>query len=101
MIEKNGRKFVSLTELAEHLNRLVPATETYRVPELAQAWANAKETFFARTGKKITEGEFYLTGDSGETLLSESGCALIEFLASVDGHTVPVLRDGVKDLFNT
>ena len=100
MIEKNGRKFISLSELAGHLNRLVSAAETYRVPELAQAWARAKERFYARTGEQITEGEFYLIGDSGETLLSESGCALIEFLASVDGHTVPVLRDGVKKIFN-
>ena len=100
MIEKNGRKFVSLAELAEHLNRLVPAAETYRIPELTQAWANAKEKFYARTGEQITEGEFYLFGDSGETLLAESGCALIEFLASVDGHTVPVLQDGVKKMFN-
>ena len=94
MIEKNGRKFISLKELTEHLNNLVPAAE------LAQAWANAKEKFYARTGEQITEGEFYLIGDSGETLLAESGCALIEFLASVDGHTVPVLRDGVKKMFN-
>ena len=50
MIEKNGRKFVSLKELTVHLNRLVPAAENYRIPELAQAWANAKEKFYARTG---------------------------------------------------
>ena len=37
---------------------------------------------------------------NGEVHLSEAGCALIEFLALVDGHTVPVLRDGVSDLFN-
>ena len=34
MIEKNGRKFVTLGELAEFLNDNVPAAETYRVPEL-------------------------------------------------------------------
>ena len=75
MIEKNGRKFVSLDELAEHLNRLVPAAETYRIPELAQAWANAKEKFYARTGEQITEGEFYLIRahpDSARSVSPES-----------------------------
>ena len=99
MIEKNGRKFVTLGELAEFLNDNVPAAETYRIPELAQAWADARAKFRVRTGRQVTEGEHYLMVN-GETHLSEAGCALIEFLALVDGHTVPVLRDGVTDLFN-
>ena len=99
MIEKNGRKFVTLGELAEFLNENVPAAETYRIPELAQAWADARAKFYAETGHKVTEGEHYLMVN-GEVHLSEAGCALIESFATVDGHTVPVLRDGVTDLFN-
>jgi len=99
MIEKNGRKFVTLEELAEFLNDNVPAAETYRIPELAQAWADARAKYYARTGRRVTEGEHYLIVN-GNIHLSEAGCALIEFLALVDGHTVPVLRDGVTDLFN-
>ena len=99
MIEKNGRKFVTLEELAEFLNDNVPAAETYRIPELAQAWADARAKYYARTGRRVTEGEHYLIVN-GNIHLSEAGCALIEFLALVDGHTVPVLRNGVNDLFN-
>ena len=99
MIEKNGKKFVTLEELAEFLNDNVPAAETYRIPELAQAWADARAKYYARTGRRVTEGEHYLIVN-GNIHLSEAGCALIEFLALVDGHTVPVLRDGVSDLFN-
>ena len=99
MIEKNGRKFVTLDELAEFLNDNVPAAETYRIPELAQAWADARAKYYARTGRQVTKGEHYLI-DNGNIHLSEAGCALIEFLALVDGHTVPVLRDGVSELFN-
>ena len=99
MIEKDGRKFVTLGELAEFLNDNVPAAETYRIPELAQAWADARAKYYARTGRRVTEGEHYLIVN-GNIHLSEAGCALIEFLALVDGHTVPVLRDGVTDLFN-
>ena len=99
MIEKDGRKFVTLEELAEFLNDNVPAAETYRIPELAQAWADARAKYYARTGRRVTEGEHYLIVN-GDIHLSEAGCALIEFLALVDGHTVPVLRDGVTDLFN-
>ena len=99
MIEKNGRKFVTQEELAEFLNDNVPAAETYRIPELAQAWADARAKYYARTGRRVTEGEHYLIVN-GNIHLSEAGCALIEFLALVDGHTVPVLRDGVTDLFN-
>ncbi len=99
MIEKDGRKFVTLEELAEFLNDNVPAAETYRIPELAQAWADARAKYYARTGRRVTEGEHYLIVN-GNIHLSEAGCALIEFLALVDGHTVPVLRDGVTDLFN-
>ena len=99
MIEKNGRIFVTLEELAEFLNDNVPAAETYRIPELAQAWADARAKYYARTGRRVTEGEHYLIVN-GNIHLSEAGCALIEFLALVDGHTVPVLRDGVTDLFN-
>ena len=99
MIEKDGRKFVTLGELAEFLNDNVPAAETYRIPELAQAWADARAKYYARTGRRVTEGEHYLIVN-GDIHLSEAGCALIEFLALVDGHTVPVLRDGVTDLFN-
>ena len=99
MIEKNGRKFVTQEELAEFLNDNVPAAETYRIPELAQAWADARAKYYARTGRRVTEGEHYLIVN-GNIHLSEAGCALIEFLALVDGHTVPVLRDGVSDLFN-
>ena len=99
MIEKNGRKFVTLEELAEFLNDNVPAAETYRIPELAQAWADARAKYYATTGRQVTEGEHYLIVN-GDIHLSEAGCALIEFLALVDGHTVPVLRDGVSDLFN-
>ena len=99
MIEKNGRKFVTLEELAEFLNDNVPAAETYRIPELAQAWADARAKYYVRTGRRVTEGEHYLIVN-GDIHLSEAGCALIEFLALVDGHTVPVLRDGVTDLFN-
>ena len=95
----NGRKFVTLEELAEFLNDNVPAAETYRIPELAQAWADARAKFYAETGHQVTEGEHYLMVN-GEVHLSEAGCALIECLALVDGHTVPVLRDGVTDLFN-
>ena len=98
MIEKNGKKFVTLEELAEFLNDNVPAAETYRIPELAQAWADARAKYYARTGRRVTEGEHYLIVN-GDIHLSEAGCALIEFLALVDGHTVPVLRDGVTDLF--
>ncbi len=99
MIEKNGRRFVTLGELAEFLNNNVPAAETYRIPELAQAWADARAKYYARTGQQVKEGEHYLKVN-GDIHLSEAGCALIEFLALVDGHTVPVLRDGVTDLFN-
>ena len=99
MIEKDGRKFVTLEELAEFLNDNVPAAETYRIPELAQAWADARAKYYARTGRRVIEGEHYLIVN-GNIHLSEAGCALIEFLALVDGHTVPVLRDGVTDLFN-
>ena len=99
MIEKDGRKFVTLEELAEFLNDNVPAAETYRIPELAQAWADARAKYYARTGRRVTEGEHFLIVN-GNIHLSEAGCALIEFLALVDGHTVPVLRDGVTDLFN-
>ena len=99
MIEKDGRKFVTLEELAEFLNDNVPAAETYRIPELAQAWADARAKYYARTGRRVTEGEHYLIVN-GDIHLSEAGCALIEFLALVDGHTVPVLRDDVTDLFN-
>ncbi len=99
MIEKNGRKFVTLGELAEFLNENVPAAETYLIPELAQAWADARAKYYAKTGQQVKEGEHYLIVD-GDIHLSEAGCALIEFLALVDGHTVPVLRDGVSDLFN-
>ena len=99
MIEKNGRKFVTLGELAEFLNENVPAAETYRIPELAQAWADARAKYYAGTGQQVKEGEHYLIVN-GDIHLSEAGCALIEFLALVDGHTVPVLRDGVSDLFN-
>ena len=99
MIEKDGRKFVTLEELAEFLNDNVPAAETYRIPELAQAWADARAKYYARTGRRVTEGEHYLIVN-GNIHLSEAGCALIEFLALVDGHTVPILRDGVSDLFN-
>ena len=100
MIEKNGRKFVSLKEIAEFLNENVPSAETYRIPELAQAWADARAKFYAWTGHQVADGKHCLATTSGETLLSEDGCALIESLALVDGHTVPVLRDGVTDLFN-
>ena len=99
MIEKNGRKFVTLGELAGFLNENVPAAETYRIPELAQAWADARAKFYASNGHQVTEGEHYLIVN-GEVHLSEAGCALIECLALVDGHTVPVLRDGVKKIFN-
>ena len=99
MIEKDGRKFVTLEELAEFLNDNVPAAETYRIPELAQAWADARAKYYARTGRRVTEREHFLIVN-GNIHLSEAGCALIEFLALVDGHTVPVLRDGVTDLFN-
>ena len=99
MIEKNGRKFVTLGELAEFLNENVPAAETYRIPELAEAWADARAKFYAETGHKVKEGKHYLMVN-GKVHLSEAGCALIECLALVDGHTVPVLRDGITDLFN-
>ena len=99
MIEKNGRKFVTLGELAGFLNENVPAAETYRIPELAQAWADARAKFYASNGHQVTEGEHYLMVNC-ELHLSEAGCALIECLALVDGHTVPVLRDGITDLFN-
>ena len=99
MIEKNGRKFVTLEELAEFLNDNVPAAETYRIPELAQAWADARAKYYATTGRQVTEGAHYLIVN-GDIHLSEAGCALIECLALVDGHTVPVLRDGITDLFN-
>ena len=100
MTEKNGMKFVTLRELADCLNERVPPENAYRIPELAQGWADARAKFYEQNGVKVEEGRHYLTAEDGEQLLSEAGCALIECLASVDGHTVPVMRDGAGELFH-
>lgn len=99
MIEKNGTKFITLKELADCLNRHVPPGNAYRIPELAQGWADARAKFYGKNGVKVKEGEHYLTAKDGEQLLSAAGCALIECLAVVDNHTVPVIRDGAEELF--
>ena len=101
MIEKNGIKFVTLKELADCLNQHVPPENAYRIPELAQGWADARAKFYGRNGAKVREGEHYLTAEDGEQLLSAAGCALVECLAVVDNHTVPVMRDGAEELFES
>ena len=35
----------------------------------------------------------------GEQLLSEEACKLIEELANVDGHSIPLVTDGAGELF--
>lgn len=99
MVEKNGTKFVSLKELTDSLNQDLPPENAYRIPELAQAWAESREKYYEQEGKKVQEGRHYLTAETGEQLLSEAGCALIDRFAVVDGHTVPIL-DGARKLFN-
>ena len=72
----NGKKFVSLDEIAACLNaRITDERFRYGVPELVCAWAN------------------------GEQLLSEEACKLIEELANVDGHSIPLVTDGAGELF--
>ena len=99
MIEKNGTKFVTLKELTDYLNQDLPPENAYRIPELAQAWAEGRKMFYELEGKKVQEGKHYLTTETGEQLLSVAGCALIDIFAVVDGHTVPIL-DGARKLFN-
>ena len=93
----NGRKFVSLKELADHLNSGKSEERFfYGVPELACAWADTRAT-----GKPVEEGVHFTTGDTpAEHLLSLEGCELIEKFATVDAHNVPVITDGAAELFN-
>lgn len=96
----NGRKFVSPGEIAACLNaRITDERFRYGVPELACAWANTRKQYFLTTEKKVEEGVHYIPAGSGEHLLSEEACKLIEELANVDGHGIPLVTDGAGELF--
>jgi hypothetical protein len=95
----NDRKFASLNEIAACLNRQIDDPKRqYRLPELACAWANTRARYYQTTGKKVEEGVHYLSAGE-EQLLSEEACRLIEELATVDAHNVPIMSDGVAILF--
>ena len=81
----NGRKFVSLKELADHLNSGKSAELFfYGVPELACAWADTRAKHVQATGKPVEEGVHFTTGDTpAEHLLSLEGCELIEKFATL------------------
>ena len=98
----NGRKFVSLKELADHLNSGKSEERFfYGVPELACAWADTRAKHVQATGKPVKEGVHFTTGDTpAEHLLSLESCELIEKFATVDAHNVPVITDGAAELFN-
>ncbi len=98
----NDRKFVSLKELADHLNSGKSAELFfYGVPELACAWADTRAKHVQATGKPVEEGVHFTIGDTpAEHLLSLEGCELIEKFATVDAHNVPVITDGAAELFN-
>lgn len=98
----NNKKFVTLNELACHLN-LKKSEERffYGVPELACAWADTRAKYYQATEKQVEEGVHYVTGDTpAEHLLSQEGCELIEKYATVDAHNVPVITDGAAELFH-
>lgn len=96
----NGRKFVSLDEIATCLNaRITDERFRYGVSELVCAWANTRKQYFLPTEKKVEEGVHYIPMESGEQLLSEEACKLIEELANVDGHGIPLVTDGTEELF--
>ena len=98
----NNKKFVTLNELATHLNSKKSEERFfYGVPELACAWADTRAKHYQATGKQVEEGVHYVTGDTpAEHLLSLEGCELIEKYATVDAHNVPVITDGAAELFS-
>ena len=98
----NNKKFITLNELATHLNSKKSEERFfYGVPELACAWADTRARYYQATGKLVEEGVHYVTGDTPvEHLLSLEGCELIEKYATVDAHNVPVITDGAAELFN-
>ncbi len=101
MLIANGVKFVSLKEIADHLNAMKKPEEHYSVPELACAWADTRAKVFQETGKQVEANVHYITdGAEAVNLLSLSGCELIEKYATVDAHDVPLIADGVAELFN-
>lgn len=96
----NNRKFVSFDEIIAHLSAgKTDEKFQYRLPELALAWADTRAKYYQHTGKQVREGVHYLASN-GEQLLSREACELIEEYATVDGHNVPVLKDGATELFN-
>lgn len=96
----NGKKFVSLDEIAACLNaRITDERFRYGVPELICAWANTRKQYFLTTEKQVEEGVHYIQAGDGEQLLSEEACKLIEELANVDGHGIPLVTDGAGELF--
>ena len=97
----NNKKFVTLNELAAHLNSKKTDERFLGVPELACAWADTRTRHYQATGKQVEEGVHYVTGDTqAEHLLSLEGCELIEKHDTVDAHNVPVITDGAAELFN-
>ena len=57
----NGRKFVSLDEIAACLNaRITDERFRYGVPELVCAWANTRKQYYQTTEKKVEEGVQYI-----------------------------------------
>ena len=98
----NNKKFVTLNELAAHLNSKKSEERFfYGVPELACAWADTRAKYYQATGKLVEEGVHYVTDDKpAEHLLSLEGCELIEKYATVDAHNVPVITDGAAELFH-
>lgn len=95
----NEKKFVTLNELADHLNAGKPEPRLqYGIPELACAWADARAKYYQATGKQVEEGIHFIM-EGTESLLSHDGCELIEKFATVDGHDMPVMKDGAAALF--
>lgn len=99
----NNSKYVTLKELAAHLNARKPEEKfRYDIPELACAWADTRAKYYQATGKQVAEGVHFIPGDTAaEQLLSLEACKLIEKYATVDAHNVPVMTDGAATLFNS
>lgn len=96
----NGKKFVSLDEIVDCLNaRITDERFRYDVPELVCAWANTRKQYYLTTGKQVEEGVHYIPTEAGEQILSEDACKLIEELANVDGHSIPLMTDETGELF--
>lgn len=98
----NNTKFVSLDEIAACLNaKQTNKKSNYRIPELAVAWADTRAKYYQATGQQVQDGVHYLQAENGtEQLLSRKACELIEEHATVDGHNVPIMKDGAAKLFD-